>query len=132
MRSTDSKAIVSAAKAFADTNRLRILLALKSGELCVCELCDALSLSQSTLSTHLQVIRGATLAAARKEGKWVYYTLTPLGKGMVQFVARTFHSALSHDAAFQRDRKRLKARLSLRESGACCVGLSCARKDSQS
>ena len=53
--------LVLTAKALADATRVRILAALRGGELCVCELGDALGVTQSTLSTHLQVIREAGL-----------------------------------------------------------------------
>ena len=132
MRSPASKSIVSAAKAFADANRLRILLALRTGELCVCELCDALKLSQSTLSTHLQVIRSSGLATSRKQGKWAYYQLTALGRTMTEFVSETFAQPLATDAALNRDQAQLKRRLKLREGDACCVGMGCHQKDPRS
>ena len=55
------------AKAFADPTRVRSLAALRGGELCVCELSDALGVTQSTLSTHLQVIRDAGLVQTRRD-----------------------------------------------------------------
>jgi len=58
--------LVAIAKAFADLTRVRILAAVRHRELCVCELCDALGVTQSTLSTHLQVIRDAGLVQTRK------------------------------------------------------------------
>ena len=61
--------LVLAAKALADPTRVRVLAALRDGELCVCELSDVLDVTQSTLSTHLQVIRDANLVQTRKEGK---------------------------------------------------------------
>jgi ArsR family transcriptional regulator len=60
------KQLAAVARALAEPNRIRILAALRGGELCVCELCDALALSQSTLSTHLRVIRQAGLVTAQK------------------------------------------------------------------
>lgn len=62
-------------KAFADTNRLKILKLLKEGELCACELTIALSNSQSTVSHHLSVLKNAGLIKERKEGKWSYFRL---------------------------------------------------------
>ncbi len=61
--------LVLLAKALTDPSRVRVLALLREQELCVCELCDVLGLTQSTLSTHLQVIRKAGLVSARKEGK---------------------------------------------------------------
>ena len=61
--------LLLAAKALADPSRVRILYSLRDAELCVCELCGALGMTQSTISTHLQVIRAAGLVIARKDGK---------------------------------------------------------------
>ena len=116
------KELVSTAKAFADPSRVRILAALRGQELCVCELCDALDATQSTLSTHLQVIRNAGLVSARKQGKWMYYAIAPKAERLVDSLFQSFASSLKRDAALRRDEKKLSARLALRDNGACCVG----------
>jgi ArsR family transcriptional regulator len=116
------KELVSAAKAFADPSRIRILRALRGQELCVCELCDVLGLTQSTLSTHLQVIRNAGLVSARKEGKWMYYAISPDAKQLVRSLFQIFASSLEADTTLLRDEKKLTHRLALRENGSCCVG----------
>jgi DNA-binding transcriptional ArsR family regulator len=64
-------------KALADENRLRALFALKGGELCVCQLIALLELAPSTVSKHLSVLRAARLVESRKEGRWMYYKLSP-------------------------------------------------------
>ena len=66
--------LTSLGQAIADPTRVRIIAALRVGELCVCELVDALEISQSTLSTHLQVLRQTGMVIPRKEGRWVYYS----------------------------------------------------------
>jgi ArsR family transcriptional regulator len=114
--------LVLVAKALSDPSRVRILRALRSRELCVCELCDALGVTQSTLSTHLQVIRAAGLVCARKEGKWMYYAIAPAGKRMLNALFQSFDGSLKADATIRRDAKRLNRRLALRDDGACCVG----------
>ena len=53
-------------QAIADPTRVRILVALLQSELCVCELVDALEISQSTLSSHLQVLRQTGMVRTRK------------------------------------------------------------------
>ena len=53
-------------QALVEPTRVRLLAALRHGELCVCELVDALEISQSTLSGHLQVLRQTDLVATRK------------------------------------------------------------------
>jgi len=114
--------LVLTAKALADPTRVRVLAALRGGELCVCELCDALEVTQSTLSTHLQVIREAELVQTRKEGKWVYYALKPEAKRLLNDVFDFFADELEGDKLLGRDAGRLKKRLAEREDGACCRG----------
>jgi ArsR family transcriptional regulator len=114
--------MVLTAKALADPSRVRILMALRGEELCVCELCDVLAVTQSTLSTHLQVIRNANLVSARKEGKWMYYAIAPKAERLVRMMFELFSNSLKTDAALKEDATKLKRRLSLRENGSCCVG----------
>jgi ArsR family transcriptional regulator len=61
--------------ALADPTRLRIVAALASGELCVCDLAATVGLSQSAVSHQLRVLRDRRLVDARKEGRRAYYHL---------------------------------------------------------
>lgn len=62
----------------ADTTRLRVAVLLRRyGELCVCELTHALSLSQPKISRHLGQMREAGLVQTRRAGRWMYYRLHP-------------------------------------------------------
>lgn len=116
--------LVSTAKALSDPSRVRILAALRARELCVCELSDSLAMTQSTLSTHLQVIRHAELVSARKEGKWMYYRIAPEAEALLDQLFQSFSSSLKKDPVLSRDAKNLKDRLRLRNGGSCCVGFS--------
>jgi ArsR family transcriptional regulator len=64
-------------RALSDENRLRIVDLLRGGERCVCELTDALDLSQPLLSFHLKTMKDAGLVVDRREGRWAYYSLNP-------------------------------------------------------
>jgi DNA-binding transcriptional ArsR family regulator len=64
---------VDIAKALSDPGRVRILLALKGRELCVCQLVELLGLAASTVSKHMAVLRQADLVESRKDGRWAYY-----------------------------------------------------------
>ena len=61
--------------ALSDESRLRMVYALRRGELCVCQLIDLMGLSPSTVSKHLSILRDAGLLDSRKKGRWVYYRL---------------------------------------------------------
>jgi|SRR5581483_1558708 len=116
------KELVQAAKAFSDPSRIRILMMLRHGELCVCEISDALALTQSTLSTHLQVVRRSGFVRARKVGKWSYYSIAPGARRFLDAASACFSKSLTADHVLRRDAARLKRRLALRENGSCCVG----------
>jgi DNA-binding transcriptional ArsR family regulator len=63
------------AKALADENRVRALLALRRGELCVCQITELFGLAVSTVSKHLSILYQAGLVESRKDGRWIYYRL---------------------------------------------------------
>ncbi|MBI1840183.1 MAG: winged helix-turn-helix transcriptional regulator [Verrucomicrobia bacterium] len=118
------RSLTQAAKAFVDPTRVRVLAALLEGEMCVCELCDALRMTQSTLSTHLAVIRASGLAGSRKEGKWMYYSLLPEAREPIRSLFQFFgHSTLRRHPSLAPDAARLRRRLALRADGACRVGM---------
>ncbi|WP_121741401.1 ArsR/SmtB family transcription factor [Natronorubrum halophilum] len=76
-RPTDERAATQATVfgALANEHRVRILEALREGELCVCELQVVLDAPQSTVATHLRTLREAGLIKSRKKGKWSYYRI---------------------------------------------------------
>jgi ArsR family transcriptional regulator len=69
-------------RALSDPLRIQIIELLSSQELCVCELCEQLEVSQSKLSFHLKNLKEANLIRSRQQGRWMYYSLN-----LAQFVA---------------------------------------------
>jgi DNA-binding transcriptional ArsR family regulator len=67
--------VVAIARALADPTRLRVLHALRKGELCVCQITAFAALAPSTVSRHMSLLNAAGLVASRKDGRWVYYRL---------------------------------------------------------
>ena len=62
-------------KALSDETRLRILLLMKDGEICVCDIADTLKMTQPNISFHLSMLKEAGLIKDRKNGRWVHYSL---------------------------------------------------------
>lgn len=63
-------------KCMADQTRLDIvMLILKKGECCVCDLTDYLALTQPKISRHLALLRNCKILQDRRQGQWVYYRL---------------------------------------------------------
>ena len=65
-------------KNLSEETRLTLVLLLRqAGELCVCELVSALEESQPKISRHLAMLRESGLLIDRREGKWIYYRMSP-------------------------------------------------------
>ena len=62
-------------KALSDVNRLMIVDMLSCGELCACMILEKFNITQPTLSHHMKILCDCGLVSARKEGKWMYYSL---------------------------------------------------------
>jgi ArsR family transcriptional regulator len=62
-------------KALSDETRLRILSVVWQGEMCVCEIEQALGLTQSNASRHLTVLKNAGLITGVKRAQWMYYIM---------------------------------------------------------
>ncbi|MEI6380571.1 MAG: metalloregulator ArsR/SmtB family transcription factor [Cyanobacteriota bacterium ELA615] len=72
---TSSTNLDSSFHALSDPIRLQVLELLRSQELCVCDLSEALKINQSKLSFHLKVLKEARLVQSTQEGRWAYYRL---------------------------------------------------------
>ena len=96
------------ARALSDENRVRALLALRGGELCVCQIIRMLGLAPSTVSKHMAILAQADLIECRKRGRWHYYRLTgPKASPAVRATHKWVAALLSDDPAAARDAKRL-------------------------
>jgi ArsR family transcriptional regulator len=111
-------------QALSEPARIRILAALRQSELCVCEICDALELTQSTLSSHLQFLRQAGFVHTRKEGKWIYYGLEQSVSPLLASFFKLGATALAENKRISTDAKRAAKRLKLRKRGSCVLGFN--------
>ena len=74
-------------KVFGDSTRIRILFVLFEAEVCVCDLAQALHMTQSAISHQLKILKNSRLVKSRREGKSVFYSLadhhvrTMIGQG---------------------------------------------------
>jgi ArsR family transcriptional regulator len=69
------KELIQLMAALSDPNRVRMVYALRHGELCVCQLIALLKLAPSTVSKHLTILQAAGVVERSKKGRWVYYQL---------------------------------------------------------
>ena len=62
-------------KVFGDSTRIRILYVLFEAEVCVCDLAQALNMTQSAISHQLKILKQNKLVKSRREGKSIFYSL---------------------------------------------------------
>lgn len=62
-------------QSLSDPLRIQVLELLRIQELCVCDICDRLKVSQSKLSFHLKNLKETALVKSRQDGRWIYYSL---------------------------------------------------------
>ena len=62
-------------KVFGDSTRIRILFVLFEAEVCVCDLAEALGMTQSAVSHQLKILKQNKLVKSRREGKSIFYSL---------------------------------------------------------
>ena len=67
--------LIKATKALSDETRLRILNVLLERECCVCEMMQALDISQSRASRNLGLLQDAGFLKARRDGVWIVYSI---------------------------------------------------------
>ncbi len=69
------QALAGIFKAVSDPTRMKILLSLEEGELCVCDVSQVLGMSLSAVSHQLRVLRNLRLVKYRNAGRMAFYSL---------------------------------------------------------
>lgn len=67
--------LIDAFKALGDENRLKIIKMLACYDMCVCDICNNLELSQPAVSHHLKILSDSELLITKRQGKWIYYSI---------------------------------------------------------
>ncbi len=100
------KELMQVTKAISDENRVRLLIILKDGEVCACNLNKILGLAASTVSKHLSILKNAGLIDSRKEGRWIHYKLHETNT-VAQSVLSWLLSNIKNKAIIESDRAEL-------------------------
>ena len=113
------KNLVAAAHALADETRWRIIQLAVDEALCVCELADILDMPQSSVSSHVQVIKKAGLLASEQCGKWIYYRVSRNHRSLITSLGRFFEVSPATDPVLKADAKNAAKRLAQRDESCC-------------
>ncbi|UWG98057.1 metalloregulator ArsR/SmtB family transcription factor [Dehalobacter sp. DCM] len=93
-------------KALADETRLRIINLLYEKELCVCDIHEALNITQTKASRHLQYLKHAELVGDRKHAQWIYYSIKK--DESLSFIDNLILNNMRNSEQFQKDLENLK------------------------
>jgi len=77
-------------KALSDETRLKIMILLSAGELCVCDLERILATTQTKISRHLSVLKYNKLVKSRRVNQWVYYSLAEIDDDFSKSILSSF------------------------------------------
>ena len=103
------KQTIKVFKALSDPTRLRILMLLLQGDLCVCELVFTLKMEQSRISHQLRVLKDADLLEDIRDGKWTIYRIPEKTKTNLRALFDTLlEPTFSDSKEFKEDRKNLE------------------------
>jgi len=100
--------LVKVFKALSDETRIRILKVLLERECCVCEIMQALDISQSRASRNLGILEGAGFVKSRREGLWMVYAIDEQAiNSYVAALIEVLRSSLVNEEVILQDRERL-------------------------
>ena len=112
--------IIDIARALSDRNRVRALMLLTDGPLCVCQIIEMLGLAASTTSKHMSILKQAGLVEAAKEGRWMHYSLPSKGLSpQVHKAVQWVVSGLGNDPRIRQDKAKLKKLLKVDKEALC-------------
>jgi len=94
--------------ALADRTRLRLLNLMAGHEVCVCYFVQILGQSQPKISRHLAYLRKAGVVTARREGKWIHYSICAPADTAAASILAAVVAALESDPLMRADRAKLE------------------------
>ena len=101
--------LIKTMKALSDETRLRILNILLMRECCVCEVMQALDISQTRASRHLGILQRAGFLSAKRDGLWILYSLDwETSNQYANSLAKLLKESTISSELFEKDRERLK------------------------
>ena len=107
-------------RALSDPSRVRILLALRRRELCVCQITELFGFAPSTMSKHLSILHHAGLIQSRKTERWVHYRLPDQSvPAAVREALDWVHQSLAKTTEAKADAQRLGKILQMNLKAIC-------------
>ena len=110
------KSLVQFFRAVSEETRLRIVMLLLHGELCVCDLMAILDAPQSKLSRHLAYLKHSGIVNGRRAGVWMHYSLKAPLNDLYRVQLHLFKGEFSSLSPFKQDKRKM---LKFKAKGEC-------------
>jgi len=108
------ESLIKVFKAISDETRIRIMkILLERKSLCVCEIVQALKITQTRASKNLRILKEAGLVVDKKEGLWVHYSINPKVSGEIKLILKLLEQSINKDKIVMKDKERLNKAVKL-------------------
>ena len=125
MKISNLDAAIAATRALGHPARMRTAAMLRTGELCLCQITEVLGLAPSTVSLHIKELKRAGLVSERKDGRWVYFSLS--NEEHAQRWIETTLAAVDGDSELARDAELVAQLRKLPVADLCSLGYDAAK-----
>ena len=106
-------------KALSDETRLRIMILLTHGELCVCDIEKILETTQSKISRHLSYLKNSGLVNDTRRGIWVYYSISDTKNIVQQSIINCLKNCFNQNELVKLDYQKLQNCLKEKQDSNC-------------
>lgn len=111
--------VIRFGKAISDPTNLRMLNLLREGELCICELEEALHMRPETAISRLRKLESVGIVRSRQRERWMAYRINPDYSDLVETIFEAFDADVSFDVNLLSDDRALRSALQTRIEGWC-------------
>lgn len=103
----DMRTLVKSVKALSDETRIRILKVLCERDCCVCEVRQALDISQSRASRNLNILESAGFVCSSRDGLWIVYSINKQADGYINALLGLLSTRIEEEQTIILDKERL-------------------------
>ncbi len=113
--------LIRICKSISDETRIRIVkVLLERKSLCVCEIMQALNITQTRASKNLRILKDAGFVLDKRKGSWVHYSINrKMPEPYIKMLSKLLKQSLNDDEGILKDKKRLSEVVKLGEVSKC-------------
>lgn len=113
--------LIKTFKAISDETRIRIMkILLEKKSLCVCEIMQALNITQTRASKNLRILKDAGFVLDKRKGAWIHYSINrEMPEPYMKMLSRLLKQSINENEIIMKDRERLSGTVKLSKVSKC-------------